>query len=169
MFLQELQESTDLGQILVGLVGDGQLEPAQKFAASLPLSYRLGFVRDCDTCGRLKEAVDSVKLFKLQKVSMIHQAVLVRAECIAFGQQPELNVASKILHQNWFVTSAQLCVLSLQQFPGIEDRYRQHCLTKLLDKEKWSLALTFAGQDTSFQVLLCLCCTVVPDVPLFCL
>ena len=153
MLLQELQESTDLGQILVGLVGDGQLEPAQKFAASLPQSYRIGFVRDCENRGRLKEAVDSVKLFKLQKVSVVHQAVLVRADCIAFGQQPELNVTNNIASE----LVCQFCptvLLSLQQFPGIEDRYRQHCLTKLLDNEKWSLALTFAGQDTSFQVLL---------------
>ena len=95
--LQELQENTDLGQILLGLVGDGQLEPAQQFAASLPQSYRIGFVRDCENCGRLREAVDTVKLFKLQKVSMVHCTVMDRADSIGFDPHLELHVTKRFM------------------------------------------------------------------------
>lgn len=66
--LQELQEGTDLHQVLIGLVEDGQLAGAHTLAATLPQPYSVQLVRNCDRCGRLREAVDIVKHFNLEKV-----------------------------------------------------------------------------------------------------
>ena len=40
----------------------------------------------------------------------------------------------------------------LQTFPDIDEMYRQRTLTRLLEKEQWAVAATYAGQDTQCQV-----------------
>lgn len=69
--LQQLQDGTDLHQVLTGLVEDGQLDASQNFAATLPKSYSVALVRDCEGCSRLREAVEVVKRFKLHEVRML--------------------------------------------------------------------------------------------------
>ena len=69
--LQQLQDGTDLHQVLIGLVEDGQLDASQNFAATLPKSYPVALVKDCERCGRLREAVEVVRRFKLHEVSML--------------------------------------------------------------------------------------------------
>lgn len=40
----------------------------------------------------------------------------------------------------------------LQTFPNINEMYRQRTLTRLLEKEQWAVAATYAGQDVQCQV-----------------
>ena len=40
----------------------------------------------------------------------------------------------------------------MQIFPDIDELYKQRTLTRLLEKEQWTVAATYAGQDTHCQV-----------------
>lgn len=40
----------------------------------------------------------------------------------------------------------------VQTFPDIDEMYKQRTLTRLLVKEQWAVATTYAGQDTQCQV-----------------
>ena len=56
------------------------------------------------------------------------------------------------------LTSAEMPLQShvmfalLQTFPDIDEMYKQRTLTRLLEKEQWAVAATYAGQDTQCQV-----------------
>lgn len=68
--LQELQAGTNLHQVLIGLVQDGQLPAAHAFAATLPRPYHVALAHNCEEHHRLREAVETVKRFKLEHVSI---------------------------------------------------------------------------------------------------
>ncbi|KAL3152076.1 hypothetical protein ABBQ32_001184 [Trebouxia sp. C0010 RCD-2024] len=40
----------------------------------------------------------------------------------------------------------------LQTFPDIDEMYRQRTLTRLIEKEQWAVAATYAGQHMQCQV-----------------
>ena len=40
----------------------------------------------------------------------------------------------------------------LQTFPHIDEMYKQRTLTRLLEKEQWAVAATYAGQEVQCQV-----------------
>lgn len=40
----------------------------------------------------------------------------------------------------------------MQTFPDIGEMYKQRTLTRLLEKEQWAVAATYAGQDIQCQV-----------------
>ena len=48
----------------------------------------------------------------------------------------------------------QMCMMFalLQTFPDIDEMYKQRTLTRLLEKEQWAVAATYAGQDVQCQV-----------------
>ncbi|KAL0026716.1 hypothetical protein WJX79_006852 [Trebouxia sp. C0005] len=100
----ELQEGTDISQALKGLVEDGQLGLAQRWADTLPCSFQIGLINHCVNVDRLKEAVRLVRHLKLQ-----------------------------------------------QTFPDIDDMYKQRTLARLIEKEQWAVAATYAGQDKNCQ------------------
>lgn len=50
------------------------------------------------------------------------------------------------------VTLRTKLTILLQTFPDIDDMYKQRTLTRLLEKEQWAVAATFAGQDIQCQV-----------------
>ena len=60
-----------MSQALKGLVEDGQLGLAQKWAHTLPEAFKIGLVNHCVTVDRLKEAVKLVRHLKLQQVSLL--------------------------------------------------------------------------------------------------
>lgn len=45
-------------------------------------------------------------------------------------------------------------MLLLQTFPDIDEMYKQRTLTRLLEKEQWAVAATYAGQDVQCQVFI---------------
>ncbi|KAL0033286.1 hypothetical protein WJX77_001863 [Trebouxia sp. C0004] len=100
----ELQEGTDINQALKGLVEDGQLSLAQRWADTLPHSLQIGLINHCVNVDRLKEAVKLVRHLKLQ-----------------------------------------------QTFPDIDEMYKQRTLARLIEKEQWAVAATYAGQDKNCQ------------------
>ena len=40
----------------------------------------------------------------------------------------------------------------MQTFPDIDEMYKQRTLNRLLEKEQWEVAATYAGQDRHCQV-----------------
>ncbi len=40
----------------------------------------------------------------------------------------------------------------LQTFPDIDEMYKQRTLARLIEKEQWAVAATYAGQDKNCQV-----------------
>ena len=60
-----------MNQALKGLVEDGQLGLAQRWAETLPQVFQIGLVTHCVTVDRLKEAVKLVRSLKLQQVSLL--------------------------------------------------------------------------------------------------
>lgn len=54
----------------------------------------------------------------------------------------------------------------LQVFPNVEKAYRQQTLGKMMDRQQWSVAATFVGEDSELQVWLgtvvpCACPTLI--------
>ncbi len=41
---------------------------------------------------------------------------------------------------------------ALQTFPDIDEMYKQRTLARLIEKEQWAVAATYAGQDKTCQV-----------------
>ena len=56
----------------------------------------------------------------------------------------------------------------LQTFPDIDEMYRQRTLTRLLEKEQWAVAATYAGQDTQCQVTTDILCLLQLAIPCSC-
>ena len=48
----------------------------------------------------------------------------------------------------------QTCMMFvlMQTFPDIDEMYKQRTLARLLEKEQWAVAATYAGQDLQCQV-----------------
>ena len=46
--------------------------------------------------------------------------------------------------------AAELAVL--QVFPNVEKAYRQQTLGKMMERQQWSVAATFVGEDSELQV-----------------
>ncbi len=67
--MQELQQGTVIDEALKGLVEDGQLGLAQRWADTLPQACQIVLVNHCVSVDRLKEAVKLVRHLKLQEVS----------------------------------------------------------------------------------------------------
>lgn len=60
-----------MSQALKGLVEDGQLGLAQRWAHTLPEGFQIDLVNHCVAVDRLKEAVKLVRHLKLQQVSLL--------------------------------------------------------------------------------------------------
>ena len=68
MVLQDLQQDVDVTQILAGLVEDGQLGLAQRWAQTLPQAFQIELINHCVHVDRLKEAVKLVRHLQLKQV-----------------------------------------------------------------------------------------------------
>ena len=66
--LQQLSDGISVNEVLEGLVEEGQLGLAQRWAATLPHQVQISLVTHCVACDRLKEAVKLVRHFNLQQV-----------------------------------------------------------------------------------------------------
>lgn len=180
--MQELQEGVNLRQVLIGLIEDGQLGRAQAFADSLPPLYHSALVQDCADRDHLREAVKFVKHFKITEVGVSAVSCPDLPPYIMLRKfNRVLDMACPELHPvvlTYHVDLTESCKL-IQEFPDMEDRYRQQTLTKLLERSQWSLAITHAAKDVNFQVALpvvttpigiwpgirCLCITVAHELP----
>ena len=70
--MQQLNDGIYTSEVLEGLVEEGQLGLAQRWAATLPEPFQTGLVNYCVACDRLKEAVKLVRHLNLQQVCSIH-------------------------------------------------------------------------------------------------
>ena len=70
--LQQLNDGINVSEVLEGLVEEGQLGLAQRWAATLSEPFQTGLVDYCVACDRLKEAVKLVRHLNLQQVSSSH-------------------------------------------------------------------------------------------------
>lgn len=66
--LQQLSDDISVSEVLAGLVEEGQLGLAQRWAATLPQNFQIGLVTYCVASDRLKEAVKLVRHLNLQQV-----------------------------------------------------------------------------------------------------
>ena len=55
------------------------------------------------------------------------------------------------MHQ---VTASSTRLAVLQVFPNVEKAYRQQTLGKMMERQQWSVAATFVGEDAELQVQL---------------
>lgn len=66
--MQQLSDGISISEVLAGLVEEGQLSLAQRWAATLPHNFQISLVTHCVTADRLKEAVKLVRHLNLQQV-----------------------------------------------------------------------------------------------------
>ena len=66
--LQQLSNDISVSEVLAGLVEEGQLGLAQRWAATLPQNFQTCLVTHCVASDRLKEAVKLVRHLNLQQV-----------------------------------------------------------------------------------------------------
>ncbi|KAL3152075.1 hypothetical protein ABBQ32_001183 [Trebouxia sp. C0010 RCD-2024] len=75
----QLSDGISVSEVLEGLVEEGQLGLAQRWAATLPLEVQIRLVTHCVACDRLKEAVKLVRHFHLQQVW--RSFIIFRTDC----------------------------------------------------------------------------------------
>ena len=80
--MQQLSDDINISEVLAGLVEEGQLGLAQRWAATLPQNFQVDLVTHCVTSDRLKEAVKLVRHLNLQQVWPTHLLQPCVTDCL---------------------------------------------------------------------------------------
>ena len=80
--LQQLSDDINVSEVLAGLVEEGQLGLAQRWAATLPQNFQISLVTHCVASDRLKEAVKLVRHLHLQQVWPANLLQPCKADCL---------------------------------------------------------------------------------------
>ena len=79
--LQQLSNGINVNEALAGLVEEGQLGLAQRWAVTLPENFQIDLVTHCVASDRLKEAVKLVRHLNLQQVWPANFLRPCKADC----------------------------------------------------------------------------------------
>lgn len=96
--LQQLSDGINISEVLAGLVEEGQLGLAQRWAPTLPQNFQISLVTFCVASERLKEAVKLVRHLNLQQVCLSKLCRLCKAACLVqfFALSVALASSSKV-------------------------------------------------------------------------
>ena len=80
--MQQLSDDINISEVLAGLVEEGQLGLAQRWAATLPQNFQIDLVAHCVASDRLKEAVKLVRHLNLQQVCPTNLLQFCKTDCL---------------------------------------------------------------------------------------